>query len=153
MVENLILTEVETLANFPHNLHSASCNRQACTETVNGFNKDEFSCQLNTISCDTLLQSTAPLHQISSHTHTHTHRDASFVFNFSECYTHLVHCIKHESLSTSLTYIVLRLHTLSGMENKCSGNGCCTMHYDTITSANQRLFQDCKTLLVTPLHL
>jgi len=65
---NLILTEVETLANFKHHLHTSGCQWQACTETVNSFNKDEFTCQLNTILCDMSLQSAAPFHQISTHT-------------------------------------------------------------------------------------
>jgi len=79
MLVNLIMTEVETLANFKHHLHTSSCDWQARTETVNSFNEDEFACQLNAILCDMLLQSTAPLHQISTCIHYSQHLPSAHV--------------------------------------------------------------------------
>jgi len=62
MMSHLTTTEVETLANLKHQLQTSSCNWQACTETVDSFNKDEFTRQLNAAPRHMLLQSTAPLY-------------------------------------------------------------------------------------------
>ena len=75
------MAEVEMLANFKHHLQTSGSDWHACTKTVNSFNKDEFTCQLNTMLCHMSLQSTTPLHQIST-----SFTDAAFTLSSSQCF-------------------------------------------------------------------